>query len=169
MTDNSLDIKLEEKYNRLIAAVASNFFCAHCGWCAESCHVYLATRDPASTPVAKAEDIRRVYKKRHDVYSKILPFWTGARGLRATDLEKWKETVFRDCTLCERCVVNCPLGVESPVLFSAVRSALTSIGHAPEMLVQLADMAIAREENAGIFKEYFMPMPCWKRRLPAAA
>jgi len=36
-----------------------------------ACHVYLASHDPAMTPVAKAERIRRVYKKNHDWMSKV--------------------------------------------------------------------------------------------------
>ena len=148
--------ELEKRYNKLVAAAASNYFCTHCGWCAEACHVYLATRDPRSTPVAMAESVRRIYKRKHDLLSRILPFWTGAKPLNDGNLDKWAEAAFRDCTLCERCVVNCPMGVENPQLISAVRAALTSLGKAPETLVQLADMAITREENAGFFRELFM-------------
>jgi Fe-S oxidoreductase len=106
--------------------------------------------------VAKAEQVRRVYKREHDWMSKVFPFWTGAKKLTEQDLAKWVEMAFRDCTLCERCVVNCPMGVETPQLISAARSALTAAGMAPELLVQLADMAISKEENTELYRDFFL-------------
>ena len=106
------------------------------------------------TPVAKAERVRRVYKKEHDWMSRVFPFWTGAKDLTEEELKKWVEMAFRDCTLCERCTVNCPMGVETPQLIAAARSALTAAGMAPELLVQLADMAISREENADLIPRF---------------
>jgi hypothetical protein len=42
---------------------------------------------PAMTPVAKAERIRRVYKKKHDWMSKVFQFWTGAHKLTEEELD----------------------------------------------------------------------------------
>lgn len=147
--------ELDKKYNKLTGIAAANL-CVHCGWCMDSCHVYQATHNPETTPVAKAEKVRRVYKKKHDWLSKMLPSWTGAKKLTDDDLKKWVEMAFRDCTLCERCVVNCPLGVETPQLIAAARSALTAAGESPEILVQLADMAISRAENADLYREFYL-------------
>ena len=147
--------ELEKNYSKLVGAAASNM-CAHCGWCIDSCHLYMANHDPEMTPVAKAERIRRVYKINHDWLSKIFPFWSGARKLTEEELEKWVNLAYRDCTLCERCVVNCPMGVETPQLIAAARSALAASGKAPEMLTQLADMAINREENADLYRDFFV-------------
>jgi len=147
--------ELEKKYNRLAGTAASNL-CAHCGWCVDTCHVYQALHDPSVSPVAKAERVRRVYKKEHDWMSKVFPFWTGAKELTEDELKKWVELAFRDCTLCERCTVNCPMGVETAQLMAAARSALTAAGMAPDLLVQLADMAISREENADLFRDFFL-------------
>ncbi len=147
--------ELEKKYNKPVGLGASNM-CAHCGWCIDTCHVYKATHNPEVSPVAKAERVRRVFKKSHDWMSKIFPRWTGAKALTEDELNRWAEMAFRDCTLCERCVVNCPFGVETPQLISAARSTLTAMGKAPEMLVQLADMAISRAENAELYREFFI-------------
>lgn len=157
MTVENAVHELEKRYNKLVGTSASNL-CAHCGWCKEACHVYLATGDPESTPVAKAERVRRVYKRSHDWLSRIFPFWTGARQLTDKELQRWVDLAYRDCTLCERCVVNCPMGVETPQLIAAARSTLTSLGQSPEMLVTLADMAISRgeQENAEMFREIFL-------------
>ena len=155
MSVQAMTHDLEGKYNKLVSLASSNL-CARCGWCMDACHVYQASRDPTVTPVAKAEQVRRFYKKSHDWMSRVFPFWTKARSLDEADIQKWTEMAFRDCTLCERCVVNCPMGVETPQLMSAVRGALTAQGQAPEMLVMLADMAISREENADTYREFFL-------------
>lgn len=155
MTVEKATKELENKYNKLVGTAAANL-CVHCGWCMDSCHVYMGNHNPEVTPVAKAEKVRRVYKKHHDWLSKVLPSWTGAKELTEDDLKKWVEMAFRDCTLCERCVVNCPMGVETPQLIAAARSALTAAGESPEILVQLADMAISREENAELYREFYL-------------
>jgi len=149
------DKELAKKYNKLVGTASSNL-CARCGWCMDACHVYQATRSPGDTPVAKAERVRRVYKKSHDWLSKVFPRWTGAKELTDDELDRWVEMAFQKCTLCERCVVNCPFGVETPQLMAAARATLTAMGKAPEILVQLADMAISREENAELYRDFFI-------------
>ena len=155
MTLDLANKEMEKKYTKLVGTAASNM-CAHCGWCMDACHVYLASHNPEDTPVAKAERIRRVYKKQHDWMSKLFPYWTGAKKLTEEELEKWVNLAYRDCTLCERCVVNCPMGVETTQLIAAARAALVAAGKAPEILTQLADMAISREGNAELYREYFL-------------
>ncbi len=58
--------------------------------------------------------------------------------------------------MCQRCTVNCPLGVDVPAVMGAARSTLSSLDMAPEMLTLLADMAISREENLDSFRESFV-------------
>ncbi len=147
--------ELEKKFNKIVGTSATNL-CTHCGWCIESCHVYLATKDPHVSPAAKAERIRKVYKKSHDWLSKFFPSWTGAKELTEEDLEKLVEVAFRDCTLCERCVINCPMAVETPQLLGAVRSVLTSTGKSPEILDQLANASIEREKGFEDIREFYL-------------
>ncbi|MFC1943196.1 (Fe-S)-binding protein [Chloroflexota bacterium] len=155
MSTDTANLELEKRFNRQVTTSLSNL-CTHCGWCADSCHVYLASKDPAMTPVAKAERVRRVYKKSHDWISKIFPFWTGAKNLTEEELDDWVEMAFLGCTLCERCTVNCPMGVENGAIMGAVRSTLTSLGKAPEILGVLVDAAISKEESMDYFRDFFL-------------
>lgn len=147
--------ELESRFNKTVGVSASNL-CTHCGWCVDQCHYFIATHDPEISPVAKAERVRRVYKRFHDWTSRVFPFWTGAKNLTEEELDRWVEVAFRNCTLCDRCLVNCPLAVDTPQILLAARGVLTAVGKAPEMLVQLADAAIAREENLDFFKEFYL-------------
>ena len=71
--------ELDKRFNRLVGTSATNL-CTHCGWCIESCHIFKATGNPDHSPVAKAEKVRRVLKKKHDWMSRLFPKWTGRRG-----------------------------------------------------------------------------------------
>ncbi len=148
--------ELEKRFNRLVGVSATNL-CTHCGWCIDTCHVYLATGDIRLSPVGKADLIRRHYKRSHDWMSRVFPAWTGARReITEDELDDWVEAAFQACTLCERCVINCPMGVETPQLLAAARGALTAVGKAPEILDQLANASIAREEYLDSFSEFFL-------------
>lgn len=146
--------ELQKRMHRSVVTALE--VCAHCGVCAETCHYYLATKDIQISPVAKADRVRRVYKRHHDWLSRLFPAWTGARELTADELDAWVEVAYRNCTLCDRCLVNCPLAVDTAQILSAARGVLTAAGKAPEILVQLADAAIAREENLDFFKEFYL-------------
>ncbi len=63
---------------------------------------------------------------------------------------------FSTCTLCRRCTLNCPMGVDTPLLMSTVRSLATATGHAPEMLVMLADAAIEKGRHPDAYLPYFL-------------
>jgi Fe-S oxidoreductase len=148
--------ELEKRFSRLVGLSSSNL-CVRCGLCVDACHYILSDgKDLAVSPVAKAERIRRVYKKHHDWLSKVFPWWTGAKKLDEEELKEWREVAYKNCSMCQRCTVNCPLGVDIPAIMGTTRSALSSLDLAPEMLTMLADMAISREENLDSFKESFV-------------
>ncbi|MBI2123383.1 MAG: (Fe-S)-binding protein, partial [Armatimonadetes bacterium] len=63
---------------------------------------------------------------------------------------------FSTCTLCRRCTLNCPSGCDTAQIMRAMRTVAVAAGLAPEMLVQLADASIAREEHLEDFKEIYL-------------
>jgi len=138
---------------RLLAALE---VCARCGICAESCHVFAADPDIRNAPAAKAEAVRRFYRRLHDPIGRLFPWWVGAKDLTEGDLEELVEIAFGTCTLCRRCTMNCPMGVDTALIMRAARAMLTAAGKAPEMLTQLADAAIARGENLEFFRELYI-------------
>jgi Fe-S oxidoreductase len=148
--------ELEKRFSRLVG-LSSSSLCVRCGLCIDACHYILSDgKDLSVSPVAKAERIRRVYKRHHDWLSKVFPWWTGAAKITEKEVKEWREVAFKNCSMCQRCTVNCPLGVDVPAIMGATRSALASLNLAPEMLTILADMAISREENLDSFKDSFV-------------
>lgn len=142
---------------QLTQPVAAAFeVCAHCGICTESCHYFAAQPDLENAPAVKAEQIRRIYRSQHDTLGKLFPWWVGADRLTPEKLAALAETAFLKCTLCYRCTVNCPMGVDTPLLMSAVRAMATATGNAPEILEMLADAAIEKGRDPSIFLDFYL-------------
>jgi Fe-S oxidoreductase len=130
--------------------------CARCGICAEACHYYRAEPAIEHVPAYRGEQLRRVYRREHDLLSRILPGWTRARTLDEQGLNELAEMAFGTCTLCRRCTFNCPLGVDTPLMMRAIRAMATAAGTAPEILVMLADAAIEQGRDPEIYREMFL-------------
>jgi len=138
---------------RVLTAIET---CVRCGMCAESCHYYQAEPRPEHTPYYRAEQLRKLYRRFHDPVGRLFPKWIGAQEPTDEILAKLAETAFSSCTLCQRCTISCPFGVETSEIMRIARSIATAEGLAPEMLTQLADMAISREENAELYRDFFI-------------
>lgn len=130
--------------------------CVRCGICTESCHYYRSNPRIEHTPYYRAEQVRRVYREVFDPVGRAFPRWFGAKPAEDEALSKLAETAFASCTLCHRCTFECPFGVETAEIMRVMRSVATATGHSPEMLMEIADAAIAKEENADIFRDIFL-------------
>ncbi len=153
---NDEDVKkalgvLQKKINRQSAI---NFLvCAHCGMCNDSCHYFLGLNDPKMVPAHKADKIRKIYKRKFDPFNKIFP---GAILDGKADT-KWLETLYDvcwgSCTMCRRCTMNCPFGVDKAMLIRAGRSMLSSIGYVPPGLQATVDTHLQTGNNMGVTEE----------------
>jgi Fe-S oxidoreductase len=130
--------------------------CARCGICAEACHYYRAEPGLEHIPAYRAEQLRSVYRYEHDFLSRLFPIWTHSKKLDETTLANLTEIAFSQCTLCRRCTVNCPLGVDTPLMMRAIRAMASAAGTAPEILVMLADAAIEKGRDPSFYKEMFL-------------
>lgn len=130
--------------------------CARCGICAEACHYFLSEPVTEHVPAYRGEALRKVYRSEHDLLSRLFPRWTRAQPLDEATLARLTEMAFSQCTLCRRCTVNCPMGVDTPLMMRAIRAMATASGTAPEMLVMLADSAIVKGEDPSFFKDLFL-------------
>ena len=123
---------LKKKLSRQV--VSSMTGCVHCGMCSNSCHYMLARpHDPTMSPVYKADQIRRIFKRHFDWTGRIVPWWVHAGTPKDDeDLNRLKNIVFGTCTGCRRCTVNCPMGVDTATLIRLTRGLLTELGIVPE-------------------------------------
>ncbi len=157
MENNGVESALnvfEKQLNKpLITALEA---CARCGICAESCHYYVSEPSLKHVPASRAEQLRKIYRKKYNLLGKLFPKIFGAKELDEKTLEELSEIAFSECTLCRRCTFNCPLGVDTPLIMKTLRAMAVAGGKAPEMLVMLADSAIEKGKNPEFFKELFL-------------
>jgi len=109
--------------------------CVHCGECAEACHFFLSTKDPKYTPTYKLAPLVKAYK-RHKA-----PFHTlkGMLGLvpdevTEEELREWEPLIYDSCTMCGRCTVVCPMGIDIAGTIRKVREGYAAAGIVPEGL-----------------------------------
>jgi Fe-S oxidoreductase len=136
-------IKVPENYKKKLPrdVVVALETCVRCGLCTESCHYYVSNPKQEFIPAYRAEIFRRMLRK-NDYSEKSL-------GVMS-------DIAFSHCTLCRRCVMTCPLNVDTGLLMRQSRGLAVAAGRAPEILVQLADTAISRSENIELFRDMFI-------------
>jgi Fe-S oxidoreductase len=145
---------LEKQLNRPLATALE--VCARCGVCAEACHYYVSEPKLEHVPAYRAEQLRQVYRRKHDFFGRFFPAWVNSKDLDEAMLERMAEIAFSECTLCRRCTFNCPLGVDTPLMMRTIRSMATAAGKAPEILEMLADAAIEKGQDPSMFRDLFV-------------
>ena len=123
---------MRERMTRALATSLTG--CVHCGLCAEVCHYALVRPDdPAMTPAHKADQIRRIFKRKIDWTGRVLPALVHAGApSNLEELNELKNMVFGTCSACRRCTYNCPMGVDTGGLIRFTRGILAELGIVPE-------------------------------------
>ena len=152
-TETALSILQKQISQPLVVALE---VCARCGICTEACHYYQAEPVEAHMPSMRAEELRKVYRSEHDWLSKIFPAWTRSEKLTDEKLAALAEMAFTKCSLCARCTINCPMGVDTPLLMTSLRAMATAAGNAPEILEMLADAAIEKGRDPSSYLGFFL-------------
>jgi Fe-S oxidoreductase len=83
--------------------------CAHCGLCADSCHVYLSNdKDPKYSPAGKVKRTLGLLLKNK---GRVTP----------EQIRDMSEIASTECNVCKRCSMYCPFGIDVAYLMLTVR------------------------------------------------
>jgi Fe-S oxidoreductase len=140
---------------------ASLHACAHCGLCNDSCHYFLALSEPAMVPTFKADRLRNVWKRRYDWLGRVWPWYVGAQELDDGVIAQLVDTAFGACTMCGRCVLNCPLGVDTRLIIRTARAMLNAIGLTPRGLQDTVEVHLRAKNNMGVDDTDFRETIAW--------
>jgi Fe-S oxidoreductase len=140
---------------------ASLNVCVHCGVCAESCHYYVADPKPAHIPAYRAEQLRKVYRRLFDPLGRVAPGWVGTAELDQEIVDRLMYAAFGTCTMCGRCVLNCPMGVDTRQITRTARAMLTAIDMTPEGLKATIETHLESGNNMGISQEDYLDTLQW--------
>src|SRR5512133_1320081 len=162
LTDEKAAVALEVLRQRLNRQLeASLEVCVRCGLCADSCHYYVSNPKPEYVPAYRAEQLRKLYRTINDPLSKLAPGWTGAASLNQEMIENLMEAACGSCTMCGRCVINCPMGVDTRHIIRTARAMLTAIDMTPEGLKATVNVHLESGNNMGVSTEDFIDTLQW--------
>jgi Fe-S oxidoreductase len=143
--NESLKTAVDTFIHEIKAADASQLdACTRCGICAEACHFYLTSDKPEYTPIWKAELLRRAYEQNYTPLGKLKVAVGLDHPITEAHLDEWVEYAYNACTMCGRCTVACPMGIDIAGLIHSTRAGLQAAGKAP------ADLGAALQNQLSI-------------------
>lgn len=159
-TREDLSNFLRGKLNRNLSVYFQS--CQRCGLCAEACHYYKSTGDPKMIPAYKIERVRMLYERQRSDWSRKLSFWIPpGDGLDEEELLEMKDIVYGRCTMCRRCTLTCPMGVDTAMIMRAARGMLTLAHKAPKGLQDTVDTHVRTGNNMGLPSEELVATVKW--------
>ncbi|MCK4709362.1 MAG: (Fe-S)-binding protein, partial [Gammaproteobacteria bacterium] len=148
---NRLDCGLQTLREQVDSKVKTFFSsCVHCGICAESCLFFTETGDPRYTPIYKTEPLRRVWKEEYTFWGKLGKSLGLTKSLTEQDLADWEELVYDGCTMCGRCSMVCPMGIDIAYIIQKVKQGLAAASYSPKDLVMATQRAVEIGSPMGI-------------------
>lgn len=131
--------------------------CVRCGHCAYACHFHKASGDPRHTPAYKLRPLAKALRREDSVLG-----WLGlAPELTKEDLTEWEDLLFDSCTMCGRCTIVCPMGIDIASIVGVARQAFAAAGLGPEDLQQAAENAHEKGSPLGVTPEVLKERVDW--------
>lgn len=108
--------------------------CVHCGLCAQACHFHVTTGEAKYTPIYKLEPFRRAYFRESSPLAPLVRALGLVKAPTISELQEWQELIYDSCTMCGRCTVACPMGIDIAELVKEARHGMYEAGLMPERL-----------------------------------
>ena len=105
--------------------------CVNCGLCAESCHYYCATGDSELIPVNKFKKLSRILQTHFHPVKSRLPFLIKQDQPDEQMITELYKAAYENCTLCGKCALTCPMGINTGEILYLARAMLAGIDHVP--------------------------------------
>jgi len=139
----ALERGIETLKGQIDARVESYFSsCVHCGICADACLFYTETGDPRYTPIYKTEPLRKVWQQNNTLAGKLGKMLGFSKPMTEADLADWEELAYDGCTMCSRCTMVCPIGIDIAYLIRKVKEGLAAAGFIPDGLQTAGQRAL---------------------------
>jgi len=124
--------------------------CVHCGICAESCLFYTETGDARYTPIYKTEPLRKVWQQNHTFWGKLAVKMGWSKPMTEADLSDWEELAYDGCSVCSRCTMVCPMGIDIAYMIRKVKEGLAAAGFVPSGLQEAGKRALKLGSPMGL-------------------
>ncbi|MBT8089003.1 MAG: (Fe-S)-binding protein [Gammaproteobacteria bacterium] len=135
--------------------------CVHCGMCADACHYFVRTDDPRYTPIWKMELFKQAYKREVGPFAFFYRLFGFKKKVTIDQLEEWQHLLYDSCTVCGRCSLVCPMGIDIAGMVSMARHGMFKAGLIPHELHETAKRAAETGSPLGITPEKFKERVEW--------
>ena len=135
--------------------------CTRCGICAEACHFYQATGNPDFAPVWKIEVLRKAYEQRMTPGGKLKTAFHIEKKIDDQELLDWSKIVYEACTVCNKCSMACPMGIDLGPLIHNVRTGLAAAGLVPADLAAAVQKQLDEGSPLGVTDDVFADRIDW--------
>lgn len=127
--------------------------CVHCGICSEACLFFTETGDPRYTPIHKIEPMRKLWSREYTFWGKLASKMGLRKPMTEEDLSDWEMLVYDGCSMCGRCSMVCPVGVDIAYVIRKVKEGLSAAGFSPPDLVEAGKRALNIGSPMGVTAE----------------
>jgi Fe-S oxidoreductase len=135
--------------------------CTRCGICAEACHFYQATGNPDFSPVWKIEVLRKAYEQRMTLGGRLKTVFGIEKKVDDQELLDWSKIVYEACTVCNKCSMACPMGIDLGPLIHNVRTGLAAAGLVPADLAEAVQKQLDEGSPLGVDDDTFDDRMDW--------
>ncbi|MGO9392368.1 (Fe-S)-binding protein [Rhodoblastus sp.] len=108
--------------------------CLRCGMCANACHFYVGTGDPKYTPINKLRPFEQAYHRHIGPFAPLYRLFGIGSNVGVEMLQEWESLLFDACSLCGRCTLACPMGIDIAELIKEARHGMYKAGLVPDRL-----------------------------------
>ncbi len=120
--------------NYAMALESASRVAGRCGRCATSCQVYQASGEARDVPCARSEILLRVYRRYFTPSGALAARFGAGFELDEAYINRMAEEYYR-CSVCRRCTLECPLGLDNGLITHLGRWVLAEVGITPKALV----------------------------------
>ena len=135
--------------------------CVNCGLCAESCHYYCAEGDSELIPANKIKKLSDVLQKYFHPLKSRLPGFGGNGQPNEQMISELYRAAYENCTICGKCALTCPMGINAGEILHLARAMLFSIGRVPSGLVHPVENAFEIGNYLGLSTQDFVDNIEW--------
>jgi len=157
--DQAIRLALNKYAKRPVMAMMDA--CIDCGQCAQACHYYASAEENQLIPAVKAKQLTRLLRKYFHPLRSQLGMGTKPAAITADEFQNLFDAAFRHCTLCGKCALSCPMGINSGEILDLARCVLNAVGKAPAGLVSPVVAACRQGNYVGLSSEDFVENMEW--------
>ena len=104
-----------------------------CARCAGTCQIYQATGEERDIPCSRSNLLLDVYRRHFTTGGIARSRLLGDPGLTEDDIDVMLDSYYR-CTVCRRCTIECPMGIDHGLVTHLARYILSEMGIVPKAL-----------------------------------